>query len=175
MVALNWQFDPNWSSNPSIISKSNPIQWISKYCLADFKCLQSKEKLYVKPNVSVFSLNVFNASHGINLFATFLFQTGYVQCSSSCSVYYTLAPVYMHCCSVYYTHTQALQFQWQSISVLLAFHGWVDAKALIYQLSDPTLHIICTSRVQWKQHQSTMPVSRSNGNHAMISLWLNSW
>ena len=166
MVALNWQFDPNWSSNPSIISKSNPIQWISKYCLAHFKCLQSKEKLYVKPNVSVFSLNVFNASHGIS---------GYIQCSSSCSVYYRLAPVYRHYCSVYYTHTQALQFQWQSISVLLAFHGWVDAKALIYQLSDPTLHIICTSKVQWKQHQSTMPVSRSNGNHAMISLWLNSW
>ena len=135
MVALNWQFDPNWSSNPSIISKSNPIQWISKYCLAHFKCLQSKEKLYVKPNVSVFSLNVFNASHGIS---------GYIQCSSSCSVYYRLAPVYRHYCSVYYTHTQALQFQWRSISVLLAFHGWVDAKALIYQLSDPTLHIICT-------------------------------
>ena len=70
MVALNWQFDPNWSSNPSIISKSNPIQWISKYCLAHFKCLPSKEKLYVKPNVSVFSLSVFNASHG--LCATFL-------------------------------------------------------------------------------------------------------
>ena len=111
----------------------------------------------------------------VTFFATFLFQTGYIQCSSSCSVYYRLAPVYRHYCSVYYTHTQALQFQWQSISVLLAFHGWVDAKALIYQLSDPTLHIICTSKVQWKQHQSTMPVSRSNGNHAMISLWLNSW
>ena len=76
----------------------------------------------------------------LSFFATFLFQTGYY-CSSSCSVYYTLAPVYRHCCSVYYTHTQALQFQWRSISVLLAFHGWVDAKALIYQLSALTLHI----------------------------------
>ena len=73
MVALNWQFDPNWSSNPSIISKSNPIQWISKYCLAHFKCLPSKEKLYVKPNVSVFTLNVLNASHLCNFFCNFSF------------------------------------------------------------------------------------------------------
>ena len=87
-----------------------------------------------------FSHWVYSMHHmdSVQLFATFLFQTVYIQCSSSCSVYYILAPVYMHCCSVYYTHTGVAIPMAVHLSVIgFPWLGWCKSTNLPAEWPDP--------------------------------------